>query len=108
MATLVLTGISGSSYTFTVYSQDTVFAAVGGVYAITRRYQKPDGNFTHDIIYIGQTSNLSERFDTHHRLDCFNRRNWNCICAFSDADESSRLTRERDLIDAYDPPCNRQ
>jgi len=106
--TINLTGVSGNQYVFEVYSKDTTFNAVGGVYAITSRQQNDQGGFSHTRIYIGQTDNLSTRFDNHHRLDCFNRKNWNCICVHRDDNESSRLEKERDLIDNYDTPCNRE
>jgi hypothetical protein len=104
---LPLVGTSKKTYNFTVYPKSTTFTAVGGIYAITRRYQKEDGKFSHDTIYIGQTGNLSERFDNHHRIACFNRHNWTSICVHRDDNEQSRLAKEKDLIGSQNPPCNR-
>jgi len=108
LATFTRTGISGKKYNFNVYSKDTEFNEIGAVYFITRRAKNVEGEFRHTPIYIGQTGDLSVRFDNHHRLDCFKRHNWNCICVHRDDNESSRLKKESDLIDAYDPPCNRE
>jgi predicted GIY-YIG superfamily endonuclease len=110
MATnLPLIGASGVTYNFNVHSKDVTFKALGAVYVITRRYQKQGSiTFTHDIIYIGQTKDLSSRFYDHHRETCFNRNNWNCICVHQDANEASRLKKEADLIAAQNPPCNRE
>ena len=66
LSTLTLKGASGQTYDFTVYSYDTEFNAVGAVYEITHRKKKPEGNYNHAAIYIGETSDLSTRFDGHH------------------------------------------
>ena len=76
MATnLSLPGVSGNNYDFSIHSKDVTFKALGAVYAITRRYQKTDGKFSHDVIYIGQTNDISTRFYNHHRELCFDRKN---------------------------------
>ena len=106
LGTLALKGDSGQTYDFTVYSYDAEFKAVGAVYGITRRQKKPDGNYDHTIVYIGETGDLSTRFDDHHKESCFTEHNANCKCIHSDEDEDSRLKKEMDLIDNYIPPCN--
>jgi predicted GIY-YIG superfamily endonuclease len=99
-------GKSGNAYEFEVWPLNQAFNAVGAVYAITRRYQNATGGYSHDVIYIGQTGDLSTRFDDHHKADCFTRHKANCICTHRDDDEDSRLAKEADLIAAYHPPCN--
>jgi hypothetical protein len=55
------------------------FRAVGGVYAISRRY--PNGNtYSHQVVYFGQTEDLSVRFEDHHKEECFVQQQANCIC----------------------------
>ncbi len=71
------TGQSGTIYQFEAYSWDTAFDEVGAVYIITGRTVKPEGGVTHARIYIGQTADLSERFDNHHKISCFERHNAN-------------------------------
>ena len=99
--TIVLTGASGKKYTFYVYPWGAEFKAVGGVYAVL----KQTGS-TYYVIYIGQTGDLSERFDDHHKKDCFRRHGATHIAAFVEESEKARLAAESDLIAAYDPPCN--
>ena len=99
------TGVSGSTYDFNAYPLDETFKAIGAVYFITRRYQSGDSH-KHDRIYIGQTGDLSERFDNHHDADCFADNGANCVCVHADNNKQSRLKKERDLIDKYQPPCN--
>ena len=60
----------------------------------------------HTRIYVGQTEDLSIRFDNHHKQDCFDRHNKNCICVYGEQDENNRLLIEQDLIETYGPPCN--
>lgn len=106
MPELTLTGKSGTKYTFEVHSLDTSFRPVAAVYAITKRTPKPDGSGTHDVIYIGQTGELSDRFDSHHKASCFKSHQATSACIHQDTNEKSRLDKESDLIGAYNPPCN--
>ncbi len=103
---LTLNGASGQTFDFTVYSYDTEFKAVGAVYGITDRQKKPDGNHNHLTIYIGETGDLSTRFDSHHKESCFTTHNANCKCIHRDKHEGSRRRKEADLIDNYNPSCN--
>ena len=64
--TITLNGASGHSYNFDVYCWGTSFKPIGAVYAVLK---KNASNFT--ILYIGQTGDLSERFDNHHQRLCF-------------------------------------
>lgn len=106
ISTLTLKGVSGTEYSFDVYPSDQSFRAVGGVYIISRRYQNVSGGFSHDIIYVGETGDFSERFDDHHKAPCFARNNFNCICTLVKEDSSSRLIIEKDLIGQWKPSCN--
>ena len=99
-------GVSGTRYKFTVSAWGTPFNPLGAVYIVTDRVQNQQGGYTHEVIYVGQTGDLSERFDNHHKVQCFNQNNRNCICTHLDANEASRLRKEADLIARYDPPCN--
>jgi hypothetical protein len=102
---LVLTGKSGTKYTFEMYPLDTSFRVVGGVYIITKRTVVSAGG-SHSLIYVGHTGNLSERFDDHHKADCFKRHGANCIGVLLEENEQRRLAIEADLLKAYDWPCN--
>jgi hypothetical protein len=100
--TLSLRGKSGASYGFNVYSINTEFNFVPAVYGVTRR----DAQGNHTVIYVGQTGDMSERMDQHHKWDCFTRNKANCICVHQQKSEATRLAIEQDLIAAYNPPCN--
>ncbi|MFA7682413.1 MAG: hypothetical protein WCX61_05290 [Candidatus Peribacteraceae bacterium] len=107
IGTVTFTGKSGNTYEFGIYLIDTSFKKnYGAVYFITRRYKKTDGGHSHKEIYVGQTSDLSERFDDHHKWDCFVKNGANCACIYGEGNELVRLRIEQDLIKNYDPPCN--
>lgn len=109
LGTVVFEGQSGQQYAFQVYTLDTTFRRVGAVYAVVNRYSKPEGGgYYVTPLYFGQTSDLSARFEGHHRQRCFDRNNANAIAIRLDGDERSRLAKETDLIRRWDPECNRQ
>ena len=96
-------GVSGSTYRYWIYPLGTNFKNVPGNYIFAQ--ENGDGQFT--PIYIGQTSDLSERFDNHQKMPCIRRFGANCICAHtSSASEKERLTEEQDLIQKRNTSCN--
>jgi predicted GIY-YIG superfamily endonuclease len=99
---------SGSTgkYAFEVYPLGTDFKNVGAVYIISRRSVDAQGKCTHTFIYIGQTGDLSERFDNHHKAKCFKNNKADCICVHFNSNEKSRLAVESDLIAGNSTPCN--
>lgn len=99
------TGKSGQTYSFQVYAWGTGFKSLGAVYAITKRVVT-NGKGHHTFIYFGHTGDLSERFDDHHKDNCFTRNDVNCICILLESNEATRLAIETDLIRAHNTPCN--
>ena len=101
------TGKSGKKYAFGVFTWGTAFKEdYAAVYLVTRRYKKADGKYNHDSIYVGETDDLSSRFDDHHKQRCFDEHKKNCVCAHGESDEEKRLAIERDLLGNYNWPCN--
>lgn len=98
---LRLQGASEKTYTFHTYERGTSFKALGAVYAISRADE--DG---HAIVYVGETGDLSTRFDNHHKEACFRWHRADVIAVFVDSLEASRRAVEADLIEFYEPPCN--
>ncbi len=103
---LTVAGESGQDYKFEVYPQGTSFKEVGAVYLVTKRTHKPDGTGAHEFLYVGETGDLSTRFDGHHKQECFDENGANCICVHVDSSQKSRLAKESDLLGAHDWPCN--
>ena len=98
---VTLKGKSGKSYQFTVYDWGTSFKPVGAVYSVLK---VTDGQYS--LIYVGQTSDLSERFDSHHKQSCFDRNRKTHIGILVESSESMRFKIETDLINNYSTPCN--
>ena len=99
--TVTLKGASGRSYDIDVYPWGTSFKAVGAVYIILK---KSDTNFS--VLYIGQTGDLSERFDNHHKRPCFDRHSKTHIGIHPVSSKSHRFDIETDLVRNYSPVCN--
>lgn len=99
-------GQSGRKYDFYIHPIDQAFKNIAAVYAVTRRYKNNRGGVSHDILYVGETCDLSTRLATHPKRDCFIRRMANCICTHIDFDEESRLAKKDDLIQQHHPNCN--
>lgn len=106
LGNVAIDGQSGTSYNFSVYPLQESFSPVGGVYAITKRTKNTKGGYSHTHIYVGQTGDLSERFDNHHKYSCFTRYDANCICAFQEDNKINREATEADLLAAHSWPCN--
>ncbi len=107
LADLTLKGCSGKEYTFGVYTIDTTFKAIGGVYYISKRTVS-NNKGSHHKIYIGITEDLSARFNNHHKASCFKKYNANCISVLVENIKSNREEIERDLLCNYNFPCNEQ
>ena len=104
ISTVNLKGRSGTVYTLQIYEYGTSFNAVGTVYAVTNRAPLTT---SHTFLYVGQTGDLSYRFDNHHRATEFERKNATHACVLRVDNEQQRIAVERDLMDYYSLPCNR-
>jgi len=98
---LTAKGASGLEYTFQVHAWGTPFNAVAAVYIVLRK----DGTLK-QALYIGQTSDLSQRFENHHKSVCFDRNGKTHIAVLPEPSEQRRLAMEADLINGYRTPCN--
>ncbi len=106
LGTMIYHSPSGVPYKFTTYAWGTNFEAIAVVYVVTRRTQKQDGRWSHSVIYVGETADLSERFDDHHKAACIAQYYPNCICIQRESSQRARLLKEADLVARYKPPCN--
>ncbi len=106
LGNIEIAGKSGAKYSFGIYPYETEWKEIGAVYVVTKRTAKPDGSGTHSFIYVGQTDNLKERHTSHHKADCFERNNANCLCVHVEGVEKTRRAIEADLLAARNWPCN--
>lgn len=101
-----ITGKSGTIYSFDIYTTDTKFKAIGGIYIFTKRFQGTDQKFYHVIIYCGKAEDLSTRFNDHHKQDCIDKNKANCICIKSVSTETERIEIETDILNGNNFKCN--
>ena len=100
----IITGKSGLAYLFDVYPfPDQEFKKDrAAVYVIGKT--NPHGLL--QIIYVGETDDLSARFDNHHKASCFSNNGADAIGIHDEDDENKRLEIERDLKAQFEPVCN--
>lgn len=110
--TVTIKGMSGTDYIFNVYGftkfSDLVnaFNNIQALYAFSRRLFNGQ-YYTHNLIYVGETGDLSSRFNNHHKENCIMKQCANCICIHSfHGTEKARLAAESDILNAFDLPCN--
>lgn len=105
---VIFEGDSGKRYDFIAYTADTTFNDVGAVYIFTKRNLYSDGSYKYTSLYVGQTSSLQDRIPSHEKWPCARKYGVNSICIRLDANVSSRLAIEEDLINWGNsrPPCN--
>lgn len=99
--TVTLQGASGKMYSFDIYPWGTSFKPLGAIYTVLR---KNPPNF--QIQYVGQTDDLSTRFDNHHKQPCFDRNGKTHIAVHLESSEAARLAKESDMVAQYNPMCN--
>lgn len=100
--TVTLQGASGKVYSYWFYPLGTQLKAAGGNYAFA--YRDRFGRWV--ILYVGQTNDLSSRFDDHHKLPLARYFGATHLLAHLNANELARLSEERDLIRQLAPRCN--
>lgn len=101
--TVTMTGLSGSRFTYSVYTFNADWSRVAGNYAFS--YRNAQGLWV--ILYVGQADDFASRMPNHERWAEATRHGATHVLARSNAGgEAARLAEERDLIHAYDPPMN--
>ena len=104
MSLVTWTGGSGKKYDFQIYPIGTTFKSLGACYI----FAKSTAPNSWQAIYIGETSDLSERFDHHHKSSCITLYGATHICVYTVGMNNyiRRYSVERDLLANIRPPCN--
>lgn len=109
MPLVTLKGTSGTSYDFEVHNVGTNFNAIAGVYALLSSSGSP-----YSVLYIGEAQSLFQRLNidpesgNHDGYDCARRRALTHIAVRRvNGGKQARLDVEADLVDYYDPVCNK-
>ena len=80
---------------------DTDWKEVGAVYGVL--------SDKGDVVYVGQTNNLKERMADHrgNSKHCLHRHSPKWVVVEVIEDDTRRIRGERQLINHFDPPCNK-
>lgn len=99
---VAVNGKSGSSYKFGVYSRNNRWNPVAGVYLVLKK-----GNAgRYAPVYVGETDNLGDRFQCHHKQPCFDHHGWTHLGFLKEIDVRRRLVIERDILKNFPWVCN--
>ena len=101
--TIKWTGKSRREYTYWIYKIGTSFGKSPANYV----FAKETSPETLLAIYIGETEDISQRFDNHHKMPYISRNGATHICGHkSSEDKKVRCEEESDLISNHHPVCN--
>jgi hypothetical protein len=96
-------GKSGKRYRSWIYPIGTEFSGGPGNYMFAR--EMPTGLFR--PIYAGETGDLSNRFDNHHKMPCIKREGATHICVHKSSENGNERRREEaDIVARYNLVCN--
>ena len=96
-------GASGKRYRYQVFNVNQPFKAAAGNYI----FCKLNAYNVWVPIYVGQTEDLSERFENHHAMPCIKRNGATHIHVhLTTGGRQVRLDEETDLVRAHNPVCN--
>ena len=101
--TIIFKGKSSTEYKYWIYDLGDTHDAVSANYIFVKETQP--NSFR--PIYVGETEDISERFDNHHKMPCIKRNGATHLCAHkSSTDKKVRCEEEADLVANYNPVCN--
>ncbi|EGY24564.1 hypothetical protein DA2_3180 [Desulfovibrio sp. A2] len=101
-------GKSGTEYAFDTYTKDTAFNDISAVYSFVKRFKNTTGGYTQTPLYIGESEQLGTRIASHEKWPCADKNGCTHISVMAIKGEKARLAAETDLINGYDPVCNKQ
>lgn len=99
-------GKSGQAYRFRVYPWGAKLRPLSGLYIVANRCRDGAGKYQHIPLYVGETEDLSQPLQQHHKAAELERQDANSICLQSDGSEESRVRKQQDLVTALRPVCN--
>lgn len=104
-STIFWRGASGKEYKHWIYPIDTSFKDEPGNYIFAK--ETSPGRWV--PIYIGESESLSDRLSNHDKLPCIQRHGGTHIHTHTTSGgQSVRRAEESDLLEKWDPPCNKE
>jgi len=92
---------------FHVYPWPTQFAAVPGVFVLSRLPHASGIRREHEILYVGETGDLSESLRFRLDFSCFANGLVEYVAVHPVGSEEVGRELAADLVKTHDPPCNR-
>ena len=103
MDIMTLTGASRNTYDFQMLRAGIQLVPGPGCYAFTRKAVQDE----YPLVYIGETGDLSERFDNHHKARCIQRNGATLIGVHRTRSKAEAQRVEWDVLRYYtNVPCN--
>jgi hypothetical protein len=97
-------GLAGTQYKYFYYPLTQSLKAIAGNYIFAKIV-----NGQWFAVYVGETQDLSTRFDAHHAWECIQKNGVTHIHAHGSSDDAQvRRDEETDLRQYLKPPCNLQ
>ncbi len=106
LRSIALYGGSGERFVFDLYLWPAHFAAMGGVFVVTRVIETSGDGTEHQVLYVRATGNLS-LVNRHLDVECLADGLIDCIGVIPVASQSVRHRVEAELRIGLNPPCNR-
>ncbi len=101
--TIIWDGISGKEYKYWIFPIGTTMKALPGNYIFAQEITP--GRFR--PIYVGETEDLSVRFESHHKMTLILLRGASHVCTHSGSPIAEiRRAEERDIIARWNPIAN--
>ncbi len=91
---------------FGVHQYNEAWRPVPGIYIFTGLKRNSQGVLRWRPYYVGQTRNLAERIQDHHKWDQAKRQGATHVHARVEPNSYLRLLVEQELIRDYKPPLN--
>lgn len=100
---LVFETAEGERFTFDVRWMSDALPNVPAVYAVSRRQRRPDGGWSHKVVYLGETDDLARRIARHAGNALFDLHDARAV-AFFEVPEPDRRRAVRDALVAANGP----
>ncbi len=96
-------GLSGKTYHYFLYDLDAEHMPAPANYVVVKVTPT-----SYEPVYIGETEDVSRCFGGHELMSCFQSHGAMHVCLrLNEQDQAVRAREKQDLIDFYQPPCNR-
>jgi hypothetical protein len=94
---ITVVGRDGETYRFRTYIWGHEFKPLPAVYIVAERQLRDSGVVDYQVLYIGQTSDLSVEFKSHKHSDALLAQNANIVGVLIERDAEKRIRLAHEL-----------